>query len=94
VVAALVESPSELFYMHSLNTNQVHKRLLAEAISILLKSITSYLMLVNGYGLIAYAVGSLVYSLCLNGVYVVTTDWPGEERAVSKVEHELVKEFS
>lgn len=45
IFAALIESPSELFYIESLKSGQVSARLIAEGVALLFKSVSTYLLL-------------------------------------------------
>ncbi len=72
VIAALIESPTEFFYLESLSKGKTSARLFAEAGGLLAKSISTYVLLRYDYGLTAYALSSLIYSLCLNLIYLVT----------------------
>lgn len=68
-MSAIIEAPSELFYVESLATDKVSARLKAEGVSLLLKSISIFLLLRLEMGLMAYALSSLLYSISLNVIY-------------------------
>jgi hypothetical protein len=45
------------------------RRLFAEGVSLLVKSLFTYFLLYRGYGLLAYAVSQLIYSFSLHLAY-------------------------
>ena len=72
VIAALIESPTEFFYLESLSKGKTSARLFAEAGGLLAKSISTYVLLRYDFGLLAYAISSLLFSFCLNLIYLLT----------------------
>lgn len=56
VCAAIVESPSEIFYFQSLKSGDLSSRMKAEGGSLFIKSIMTYILLREGYGLLAYSI--------------------------------------
>ncbi len=70
-MSAIIEAPAELFYFESLATDKVSARLKAEGASLLLKSISIFVLLKFNLGLMAYALSSLLYSVSLNLIYYI-----------------------
>ena len=56
VAAALVESPTENYYFSVIKTACMSKRVIAEGVSLLIKSVATYLLLIQGHGLMAFAI--------------------------------------
>ena len=69
VLAALVESACEPFYVLMLLNMDFSVRAKAESIAIFFKSVLIYLLVFKGFGLLAYAVAQLVYGFILLALY-------------------------
>lgn len=71
VVAAFIESLCEPFYAKMLLEMEFQMRAKAEGISITVKTLLVYLLVYEGFGLLAYAISQVAYSLVLLGAYIV-----------------------
>lgn len=70
-------------------------RLKAEGCAMLFQSIATYLLLLKDYGLLAYALSQLVYSISLYSVYIFSIDVPQFVRqSPSDKQKALVFEYS
>jgi hypothetical protein len=64
-----VESLSEPFYVRMLLRMEFAMRAKAESVAIFNKTVLIYLLVSKGYGLMAYAIAQLVYSIVLLIIY-------------------------
>ena len=71
VVAAYVESLCEPFYAKMLLDMEFSMRAKAEGLSITVKTVLVYLLVFKGWGLLAYAVSQVAYSLMLLAAYIL-----------------------
>ena len=69
-LAAFLENLSEPFYVHMLITGDIGPRVKTECVGILIKSVTTYFLLLNDFNLLAYAISHLLYSLTLFVFYL------------------------
>ena len=71
VIAAFVENLSEPYYVEMLLNMKFQVRAKAESISIFIKSILIYFLVLNKMGLLAYAIAQLIYGGSLFIMYTL-----------------------
>lgn len=69
VLAAIFESPTEIYYLQSLTSKNLSVRMKAEGGSLFVKQVITYCLLKADFGLLSYSISWLIQSILLNLIY-------------------------
>lgn len=99
VLAAIIESPSEVYYLKSITSNDMSARMIAEGGSLFCKQILTYFLLRADFGLLSYSASWLIQSILLNLFYYwfqkkSTSKSVDESGDITESQKVLVREFS
>ena len=80
VLAAIIESPTEVYYLKSLTSQDLSVRMKAEGGSLFLKQVLTYILLRSDFGLLSYSLSWLVQSILLNLFYYWFSKESGQDK--------------
>jgi hypothetical protein len=85
VLGAIIESPSEIYYLQSLTSLTLSARIKAEGGSLFCKQVLTYALLRADFGLLSYSISWLVQSILLNLFYFIFQKAPAPSSKVESV---------